>query len=173
MATVNKKLRPHRRLGLHSTPTMALPQKSDQTFVQGAPVNLNASGEVIACATQSVTTGDAVDVSEQLIGIAGEPASSGSTAKRTFTPFMQGMIFKGQLMTSETTAALVTTTQAHVGDTACLTKVTGDTHYGVDIGATAVAAEACVKIVEIIELGVSGGDVGFVLLDAAQNLFVA
>ena len=173
MALVNQELGAHRRLGMNATPTMVLPQKSDQTFVKGAPVNLNASGEVIACATQSVTTGAAVDASEQAIGIAGEPAVNGTTAKRTFTPFTQGMMFKGQLMTSETSAALVTTLQEHVGDVACLTLTTSDVHYGVDIGATAVAAEPLVKIVEIIELGVSGGLVGFVLLDAASNLYVA
>ncbi len=173
MALVNQKLSPHRKLGMNATPTMVLAQDTAATFVQGAPVNFNTDGELIACAITTVTTGDAVDASEQIVGIAGEPAVSSTTAKRAFTPFLQGQMFKGQLMTSETSAALVTTLQTHVGDVACLTLTTSDVHYGVDIGATAVAAHPLVKIVEIIEMGVSGGLVGFVLLDASSNLFVA
>jgi hypothetical protein len=111
-------------------------------------------------------------VSTGVLGIADEPATSGSTANVCVTPALPGMLFRGQLITSETTAALVTTLQTHLGAIACLTLVTSDTHYGVDIGATAVAAEPCVKIVEIIDLGVAGGEVGFVFLQAVRDLDV-
>jgi hypothetical protein len=128
------------------------------------------SGYITACATQSVTTGAAVDVSTGVLGIADEPATSGVVTKVCVTPALPGMLFRGQLITSETTAALVTLAQTHIGAIACLTLVTGDTHYGVDVGATAVAAEPCVKIVELIDaVGVSGGEVGFVFLQAVRD----
>ncbi len=172
MALVNIKIRPHRRLGLNATPTIRAAQASGGTFVQGAPVNIQ-SGYITAMATQSVTTGVAVDVSTGMLGIADEPATSGSVAKLCVTPALPGMMFRGQLITSETSAALVAIAQTHLGAIASLTLVTSDTHYGVDIGATAIAAEPCAKIVELIDaVGTSGGEVGFVFLQAVRHLDV-
>ncbi len=172
MALVNIKIRPHRRLGLNATPTIREAQASAGTFVQGAPVNFQ-SGYITACATQSVTTGAAVDISTGVLGIADEPATASDVSKVCVTPALPGMMFRGQLITSETTAALVALLQTHIGALAALTLVTSDTHYGVDIGATAIAAEPCVKIVELIDaVGTSGGEVGFVFLQTVRHLDV-
>ena len=173
MALVNIKIRPHRRLGLNATPTIREAQASAGTFVQGAPVNFQ-SGYVAACATQSVAgNGAAVDISTGVLGIADEPATASDVSKVCVTPALPGMMFRGQLVTSETTAALVALTQAHIGALAALTLITSDTHYGVDIGATAISGEPCVKIVELIDaVGTSGGEVGFVFLQTVRHLDV-
>ncbi len=173
MALVNIKIRPHRRLGLNATPTIREAQASSGTFVQGAPVNFQ-SGYITACATQSADgNGLAVDVSTGVLGIADEPATASDVSKVCVTPALPGMLFRGQLITSETTAALVALAQTHVGAIAALTDVTRDTHYGVDIGASAISGEPCVKIVELIDaVGTSGGEVGFVFLQAVRHLDV-
>ena len=173
MALVTIKLRPHRKLGMNATPTIREAQASAGTFVQGAPVNFQ-SGYIAACATQAVAgNGAAVDVSTGVLGIADEPAASSDVSKVNVTPALPGQMFRGQLITSETTAALVTLAQTHIGALAALTLVTSDTHYGVDIGATAIGAEPCVKIVELIDpIGTSGGEVGFVFLQGVRHLDV-
>jgi hypothetical protein len=167
------KIRPHRRLGLNTTPTICAAQGSADTFVQGDPVEFDSGYVGAADLTAIASVGDCVDVSAGIIGFADMDATSSSTAKVNVTPALPGMMFKGQLITSETTPALVTIAQTHLGATAAITKLDTDSVYAVDIGATAVAAEPMVKIVELIDpVGTVGGEVGFIVLQTGRTLDV-
>lgn len=160
-------------MGLNTHPVLVAAQGSADTFVAGDPVEFD-SGYVGAADTTAVASvGDSVDVSAGIIGFAAEDAASSSTAKVGVHVATPQTMFKGQLITSETTPALVTIAQTHLGATAAITKLDTDSVYAVDVGSTAVSQEPAVKIVELIDaVGTSGGEVGFIVLQTGRNLDV-
>jgi len=166
MATVTKRIEPHRRLGLSSTPTLQIAQAASLAAVKGAPVQIT-SGYINVCDTASVSSADQVKPAasgDYLLGFLQEDGagSASNTSKVGVTPALPGMIFKGQLI-DNSTGALVTLVQAtHLGAKAGLAKLSGDTHYGVDMSPASSAD--CVTVVELIDaIGTSGGQVGFVV----------
>ena len=172
-AIATKKIMPHRTLGLNTHPVIVAAQGSADTFVAGDPVEFDSGYVGAADVTAIASVGDCVDVSAGIIGFAAEPATASSTAKVGVHVATPQTMFKGQLITSETTPALVTIAQTHLGATAAITKLDTDSVYAVDVGATAVAAEPLVKIVELIDpVGTSGGEVGFIVLQTGRNLDV-
>jgi hypothetical protein len=166
MAIVTKRIEPHRRLGLSSTPTIQAAQAASLAAIKGAPVQIT-SGYINVCDTASVSSSSQVKpagTGDRILGFLQEDgaASASNTSKVGVTPALPGMVFKGQLINSST-GALVDLVQAtHLGAKYGLAKLSGDTHYGVD--ANPASSADCVTIVELIDaIGTSGGQVGFVV----------
>jgi hypothetical protein len=171
MATVTKRLEPHRRMGLSTTPSLVAAQASAATFVKGAPVNIT-SGYIAAASTTSVNSHSVVTKSAKtVLGIAAEDATASDTSKLGVVPALPGMLFKGQVIditASSNAGALATLAQTHLGAKAGLAVMSGDTHYGVDVGSTSYQI---VQIVELIDaVSTSGGLVGFVVLQAYRGM---
>lgn len=171
MAIVTKRIEPHRRLGLSSTPSMQIAQASGFAAKKGAPVVINSSGQIAS----AVTTGTAPATTENvasggvIFGFVQEDGASDSsnTSKVSVTPALPGMMFKGQLVTS---SALAVTAQSHVGASGGLALISGDTHWGVSTN----PADYCLFITELIDdIGTCGGMVGFVIRTLYQQMGVA
>ena len=166
MATVTKRIEPHRRLGLSSTPILQIAQVASASYVKGAPVYIDSDGYLAASPTASVSSADAIDTAAaDIFGFVAEDGanSASNTSKVAVIPALPGMIFKGQLI-STTSAALATSAQTDVGAAMGLAKLSGDTHYGVD--KSTASSRDCVLVVELIDpVGTSGGQVGFMVRD--------
>ena len=164
MATVTKRIEPHRRLGLSSTPMMNIEQATSFTGKKGEPVFIDGSGQIRASETTGTTTGYQIaQVSESglIAGFLTEDGASGDSVKIGFVPALPGMMFKGQLVET-TTGSLHVLAQTDVGASMGLVKFSGDTHYGVN--STPGSGNECVKVVELIDtVGTTGGMVGFVV----------
>ena len=104
------------------------PQDASATFVQGAPVKLNTSGDLVACTTVTVAsviyiaTGSA----STIIGIAGGKAVSGITTNLLVHKIKEGMEFIGNLVHATASSAKV----SKIGSTVYMGNVASDTHYG-------------------------------------------
>jgi hypothetical protein len=165
MATVTKRIGPHRRLGLSSTPTIQAAQAASLSAVKGAPVQIT-SGYINVCDTASVSSSSQVKPhasGDLILGFLQEDGagSASNTSKVGVIPAFNGMMFKGQLMDSSG-AALVTLAQTHLGTSVGLGVLSGDTHYAVD--ASPAASADCLTIVELIDpIGTVGGQVGFIV----------
>jgi len=165
MALVTQRIRPHRRLGLSSTPTLQLNQVAGLTAAQGAPVYIDSNGYIAASPTDSLSSRQAVQAAGTgaIFGFLAEDGASDSsdTTKVAVVPALPGMMFKGQLIDTTSgslTASQMTDVGAHMG----IGKLTGDTHYGVDKGAS--TSRDCVVVTELIDAsGTCGGLVGFVV----------
>lgn len=166
MATVTKRIEPHRRLGLSSTPSIQAAQKASSSYVKGDPVYIDSSGYVAASPTASVSSSDAIDTADaDIFGFVQEDGanSASNTSKVGVTPALPGMTFKGQLIDT-TAASLASLAQTDLGAKMGLAKLSGDTHYGVDKGTA--SSRDCVLVIELIDpVGTSGGQVGFVVRD--------
>lgn len=164
MATVVKRIEPHRRLGLSSTPMMNIEQATSYTGKKGDPVFIDSSGQVRASETTGTTTGYQIAAPSEsglIAGFLAEDGASGPSNKIAFIPALPGMMFKGQLCET-TTGSLHVLAQTDVGASAGLVKFSGDTHWGVNV--TPGSGNECVKIVELIDaVGETGGMVGFVV----------
>ena len=167
MAKVTKRIEPHRRLGLSSTPTIQIKQKSSAVFIKGAPVYIDSTGYVVKSPTDAVSSSHVAvqAVAPEVLGFAQEDAESSNTSVVGITPALPGMMFKGQVI--DTTAdssvgALATLAQSHLGGIFGLALLNGDTHYGVDIGFASNRSPALV--LELIDaVSTVGGQVGFVI----------
>lgn len=165
MATVTKRIEPHRRLGLSSTPTIQAAQAASLSAVKGAPVQIT-SGYINVCDTASVSSSSQVKPvgsGDYILGFLQEDGagSASNVSKVGVIPCIPGMLFKGQLMDSST-AGLVTIAQTHLGTKCGLGVLSADTHYAVDVSPAASAD--CLTIVELIDaIGTSGGQVGFMV----------
>ena len=164
MATVTKRIEPHRRLGLSSTPSMRIVQATGFTGKKGDPVFIDGSGQIRASETTGTSSGYQVaQVSESgmIVGFLLEDGASGLSDKIGFIPNLPGMMFKGQLVET-TTGSLHVLAQTDVGASMGLVKFSGDTHWGVN--STPGSGNECVKVVELIDdIGTTGGMVGFVV----------
>jgi hypothetical protein len=164
MASVTKRIEPHRRLGLSSTPTVQIAQKASSTYKKGAPVWIDSSGHLAATVTDSVSSNSCVQAANtgSIFGFMQEDGSSTTdTNKRAVTPALPGMLFKGQLVDS-TSGSLTASAQTDVGAAMGLCVLSGDTHYGVDKGTA--SSRDCVNVIELIDaIGTCGGLVGFVV----------
>lgn len=163
MASVTKRIAPHRRLGLSSTPSLRIAQKDGLTSIKGAPVKIDSSGFIASC----ITTGTHSEIEGAatgfMVGFLQEDGASDSSdnSKVGVTPALPGMMFKGQFI-EITTGSLKATVQTAVGSNAGLAKLSGDTHFGVTI--TPTASYDCVTILELVDaVGTTGGLVGFVV----------
>jgi hypothetical protein len=88
-------------------------------------------------------------------------SSASDTNKRSVTPALPGMMFKGQLVNSAT-AVLAVSAQTDVGAAMGLCLISGDSYYGVDKGVA--SSRDCVNVLELIDdVGTCGGLVGFVV----------
>ena len=164
MPIVTKRIRPHRRLGLSSTPTMQVKRIAGLTAAQGAPIML-ASGEVIATQTDDLSHGYCVQAATdaQIMGFLSEDGGSDSSdsSKIAFVPALANMTFKGQLVNT-LSSALAVTHHTDVGMTAGLAHLTDGVNYGVDKGYS--TSRDCLMVTELIDAsGTCGGLVGFVV----------
>lgn len=171
MAVVTKRIEPHRRLGLSSTPSIQAAQKASSSYKKGAPVYIDGSGYVAASPVASVSSHSAIDTAAaDIVGFVQEDGanSASNTSKVGITPALPGMMFKGQLIDT-TTGALASLAQTDLGAAMGLAVLSGDTHYGVDKGTA--SSRDCVLVVELIDaVGTSGGQVGFVVRDTWNQL---
>jgi hypothetical protein len=170
MAAVTKRIAPHRRLGLSSTPSLRIAQKDGLTSIKGAPVRIDSSGFVASCITTGTHSEIEGTATGHIIGFLQEDGASDSSnnSKVGVTPALPGMMFKGQFV-EITTGSLKATVQTAVGSKAGLAKLSGDTHFGVVI--TPTASYDCVLILELIDpVGTVGGQVGFVVRAAWRQL---
>jgi len=172
MATVVKRIEPHRRLGLSSTPSMQIAQASGLAAVKGAPIYIDSSGNIASTLTSGGATGYAVTTVASGALIAGflqeDTASDTTKPKISFTPSLPGMMFKGQLVES-TTGSLHVLAQTDVGSSGGLIRFSGDTHFGVNT--TPGSSQACVMITELLDdIGTTGGMVGFVVRASFRQL---
>lgn len=171
MAVVTKRIEPHRRLGLSSTPTLRAAQAASSSYKKGDPVYIAADGFVTASPTASVSSHAAIDTAAgDITGFVQEDGanSASDTSKVGIIPALPGMIFKGQLIDT-TTGALATIAQTDLGANMGLAKLSGDTHYGVDKGTA--SSRDCVQVVELIDaVGTSGGQVGFIVRDTWNTM---
>jgi hypothetical protein len=172
MATVTKRIEPHRRLGLSSTPSLQIAQKAGLTAKKGAPVYIDSSGYIAS----SLTSGTNAEIepagSGYIVGFLEEDGASDSTntSKVGVVPALPGMMFKGQLI-EVTTGSLHAIAQTDLGANLGLGKISGDTHFGV-VGDPTSSKEA-VKCVELIDpVGTAGGLVGFIVRAAWRQLDV-
>lgn len=164
MPIVTERIRPHKRLGLSSTPTMSAPQVAGLTAQQGTPIHI-ASGYVTATPTDDLSSRFAVQAATDaaIMGFLCEDGASDSsdTSDITFVPALENITFKGQLINS-ISGTLAVCQGSDVGLNAGLAHLTGDTHYGVDKGFS--TSRDCVMITELIDAsGTCGGLVGFVV----------
>lgn len=165
MSTVTKRIEPHRRLGLSSTPSLQIAQAASLTAKKGAPVYIDSSGYIAASPTDSVSSNACVQAAATgaIIGFLQEDGASdaNNTTKVGVIPALPGMMFKGQLINSAS-GSLTASAQTDVGAAMGLAKLSGDTHYGVDKGIQ--SSRDCVQVFELIDpVGTSGGQVGFVV----------
>ena len=165
MAVVTKRIEPHRRLGLSSTPTIQAAQAASLGAVKGAPVQIT-SGYINVCDTASVSSSSQVKPvgsGDYILGFLQEDgaSSASNTSKVGVIPATDQQMFKGQLMDSST-GALVTVAQTHLGTKCGLGVLSADTHYAVDVSPASSAD--MLTIVELIDaVGTSGGQVGFIV----------
>jgi len=171
MATVTKRIEPHRRLGLSSTPSLQVAQKASAAYKKGAPVYIDGDGYLAASPIASVSSSSAIDTAAaDIIGFVQEDgaADASNTSKVGVTPALPGMTFKGQLINTAT-PGLATIAQTDLGAAMGLAKLSGDTHYGVDKGTA--SSRDCVIVTELIEaVGTSGGQVGFMVRDTWNQM---
>ncbi len=171
MAVVTKRIEPHRRLGLSSTPSIQAAQVASAAYKKGDPVYISASGYVTASPVASVSSHSAIDTAAgDITGFVQEDGanSASNTSKVGVTPALPGMMFKGQLIDT-TTGALATVAQTDLGANMGLAKLSGDTHYGVDKGTA--SNRDCVQVLELIDaVGTSGGQVGFIVRDTWNTM---
>ena len=104
------------------------PQNSSATFIQGAPVKLNSSGDLVACSTASVGSVTYVKKSSlsTIIGISVGKAVNSSTNNLLVNKIKEGMEFIGNLVHLTASSAKV----SKIGSTVYMGKASGDTHYG-------------------------------------------
>jgi hypothetical protein len=174
MASVTKRIEPHRRLGLNATPSLQIAQVAGLTAVKGAPVYIDSNGYIAASGTDSVSSNSAVQAaaSTSIVGFLQEDGASDSsnTSKVGVTPALPGMMFKGQLLDSSS-GSLTASAQTDVGANMGLAVLDGDTHYGVDKGIA--SSRDCVTVLELIDAsGTCGGLVGFVVRAGWRQLDV-
>jgi hypothetical protein len=165
MPQVTKRIEPHRRLGLSSTPTIRHNQKASAAYIKGAPVYIDSNGFVAACTVDTVSANSCIKAaaSQSILGFAQEAGASSAsdTSKVGVTPALPGMMFKGQLVDS-TSNAIVASQMTDVGANMGLCLISGDTMYGVDKGVA--SSRDCVQVLELIDdSGTTGGQVGFVV----------
>jgi len=169
MPTVVKRIEPHRRLGLSSTPTLRIAQKASSTFIKGAPVYIDSTGYITSTPVDTLTSSHSAvqAAAAEILGFAQEAGanSASDTSLVGVTPALPGMLFKGQMMSttdSSNSGALKTTTQTMIGGNYGLAKLSGDTNYGID--ADLASSRDAVTVVEAIDaIGTSGGLMGFVV----------
>ena len=167
MATVTKRIQPHRRLGLSATPTIQIAQKSSASFVKGAPVYIDSTGYLAASPTDTLSSSHKAvqSVAPEVLGFAQEDAESGNTSKVGVVPALPGMMFKGQAIdttASSSAGALGTIAQTHVGGVYGIAKLSADTHYAIDLGMASNRSPALV--LELLDpVSTVGGVVGFVI----------
>ena len=169
MATVTKRIEPHKRLGLSSTPTIQIEQKASSTFVKGAPVYIDSTGYLTSSPVDTLSSSHSAiqAAAAEIIGFAQEAGanSASNTTKVGVIPALPGMTFKGQLISttdSSSAGGLHAIEQTHLGGTYGLAKLSGDTHYGVDVDFA--SSRNAVVITELIDaVGDSGGQVAFIV----------
>jgi hypothetical protein len=160
MAKVTKAISPHRRLGLSSTPSLQIAQVAGLVAKKGAPVYIDGNG-FIASSLATGTEVMAVATGGLVLGFLQEDGASDSsnTSKVGVTPALPGMSFKGQLI-EVTTGSLHVIEQTDLGASGGLAKLSGDTHFGVNV--VPGTSRDVVVINELIDpVGTIGGLVGF------------
>lgn len=152
---IGNAIRPSRRLGLSSTPTLPGPEGASQTFKKGAPL-IYTSGYLVEAA---------VDPVAGIVGFAEEDAHNAAAGLYEIgvTPALPGVIFEG-ILTDESDAAY-TLAQTALGLQYALQKDTTTLAWAIDSADTTLIS---VRIVELVDaIGTVNPRVRFtVLLDA-------
>jgi hypothetical protein len=153
-------IRPARRLGFHSTPSMNFLEAASQTFKIGTPLTFTSGGSTV----EEVAT-PALPIN--IIGIAAEDASGTTNDPIRVWPLVDGIIWEAPLGTTALTD--VDLAQAQVGDILGIGQDGTNLGYFVDTALTAVLSTR-VRVVGLKDAaGTTNGRVYFVFLDFVMD----